>query len=70
MKGEEGFATAQVTVEERDASEGEAFLPEPADRLGFGFGGSILVDAKGDGEFVDRGFMLFQQFFDGGSGDG
>ncbi len=66
MEGEEGFAAVQVTVEERDTSEREAFLPEPTDRLGFGFGGIILVDAKGDREFVDRGFMLFQEFFECG----
>ncbi len=70
VESEQRFATVQVTIEEGDTGKGEPFLPEPADRLGFGFGGLLLVDTKGDGEFVDRGFVLFQEFFDRGSGDG
>ncbi len=66
MEGEEGFAGVQVTVEERDAYRRKPFLPEPADGLGFGFGGSILVDGKGDREFVDRGFVLLQEGFECG----
>ena len=33
LEGEEAFATAVVTVEEGDASKGDAILPEPADGL-------------------------------------
>jgi hypothetical protein len=66
LEREERFATVQVTVEERDTGEGETFLPEPANRLGFGFGGICLVNGKGDREFVDRGFVFFQQFFERG----
>ncbi len=66
LEGEEGFATVQVTVEECDTGKRDPFLPEPTDSVGFGFGGSILVDGKGDREFVDRGFVLFQECFERG----
>jgi hypothetical protein len=34
--------------------------------LGFGLSEIFLIDGKGNGEFVDGGFVLLQQFFDGG----
>jgi hypothetical protein len=32
--------------------------------LGFGLGEIFFVDGKGNREFVDRGFVLLQHFFD------
>ncbi len=53
LEGEEGFAAAVVAVEQGDASEGKTFLPEPADGLGLGLGETLVVNGKGDSEFVD-----------------
>jgi hypothetical protein len=47
VEGEEAFATAVVAVEESNAGEREALLPEPVNGLGFDFSEVGLVDSKG-----------------------
>jgi hypothetical protein len=69
LESEERFAAVVVPVKEGDAGKRETFLPEPTDGLGFGLSEIFFVDGKGDGEFVDGGFVLLQQFFDGGGVD-
>ena len=49
MEGEKAFASAVIAVEEGDAGEGEAFLPEPVEGLGCGGGEWLLVDGEGVG---------------------
>ena len=64
-QGEEGFAGAVIAVEECDACERETFFPEPANGFGgVGLGQIFLVEGKWDGEFVDIGSVVFQEFFD------
>jgi len=55
LQSEEGFATAVIAIQERNAGEGETVLPEPGDRSGRGSREGMFVDAKGDGERVERG---------------
>jgi hypothetical protein len=66
LEREERFAAVVIAVKECDAGKRETVLPEPTNRLGFGLGEIFFVDAKGNREFVDRGFVLLQQFFDDG----
>jgi hypothetical protein len=47
VESEEAFPTAMITVEESNAGERETLLPEPANRLGQGFGEVGLGDGKG-----------------------
>ena len=72
LEREKGFARIVVAVEERNACEREAFLPEPVDRLGTGSGEIFLVEGKGVSawvagrvvvrslRFAARGGVLFQ----------
>jgi hypothetical protein len=48
-KGEDGFAAGVIAVEQCDAREGQAFLPEPADGLWCGVGGVVLIGGGGMG---------------------
>ena len=49
LEGQQAFATAVVAVEDCDTSDGETFVPEPANGLGFSVGEIVLVDGKGAG---------------------
>jgi len=73
LQSEEGFATAVIAIQERNAGEGETVLPEPDDRFGWGSRQSLFIDRKGEREWIVRGLWSFggrvlEQREEGGTG--
>jgi hypothetical protein len=68
LEGHEAFAAGVITIEERETSQRESLLPEPADGLGAGLSEIVLVDGEGVGELVAGCAILCEQFSERGGG--